>query len=500
MKTLTFLSTTLIITILQSTVLTAPTLPSSSLSSTKQNHKRQWHHPGSIRPITAHSTDSTDDDPYHDYIAILSDDETRPWGEIFDEMGFSTKGIKKMTHSLGVNLSGKPSYNMTSYDMNSIKTFGKNLRAFTINMRESDAEGMDGNPSLASLEKMKMREWAFVPGSVKVLPSSPTVRRRRGVAGLRLTKRQDDMTWIQQGNAPWNLQRLSSEHKIDAKGRQPTDLTYNYRFDEAAGKGVDVYVVDSGINVDHLELQGRARMMFSYFGKVNDDVGHGTHCAGTIAALHYGVAKNVNIWGIKVGDSTSGINGEAIVAGIDAAISRHNQRKNQTDFMGSVISMSIGTAPPQQSDFMILKKAVEAGMHVSVAAMNSATDACNFSPGAFSQQIPIINVGAADIDDTRAPFSNFGKCVDIYAPGVSIVSTFNNNATGIASLDGTSMACPAVTGIIADELVKNPKLRLDPAAMKKHILGKALKGVIKADNVISSSELMAYNGFPGDPA
>ncbi|KAF3319389.1 hypothetical protein TWF173_000019 [Orbilia oligospora] len=483
MKTLILFYTTLIITTLQSTVSTAPT-------STKE---KRWLHPGAKRPVVAHSTD---DDPFHDYIAILSDDETRPWAEIFDEMGFSTKGSKKMTHSLGVSGSGRPSYNMTSYDVNGIKTFGKNLRAFTINMRESEAEGMDGNPSLVSLEKTKMRQWAFVPGSKKVLPSLPLVE--QGVRDFSLRKRQDNVMWIQQGNAPWNLQRLSCEHKIDVKGRLATDLKYNYRFDEVAGNGVDVYVVDSGINVDHVEFQGRARMMFSYFGKVNDDVGHGTHCAGTIAALHYGVAKNVNIWGIKVGDS-SGVNGEAIVAGIDAAITRHNQRKSQPGFMGSVISMSVGTAPPQQSDFMILQKAVQAGMHVSVAAMNSATDACNFSPGAFSQQIPIINVGAAGIDDTRAPFSNFGKCVDIYAPGVSIVSTFNNDATGIASLDGTSMACPAVTGIIADELVRNPKLRLDPAAMKKHILGKALKGVIKADNVINGSELMANNGFPGDP-
>ncbi|KAK6524638.1 hypothetical protein TWF281_011540 [Arthrobotrys megalospora] len=485
MKTLSLLSTALIITILQSTASTAPT-------ATKYKH--QWRRPGA-GSVVSHST-NPNDDPYHDYIAILSDDEVRPWGDIFDEMGFSTQGSTKKTHSLGVSLSGKPSYNMTSYDVSGIRTFGKNLRAFTIHMRESEAEAMEDNPSIISLERSQKREWAVVPGSAKIQPPLPPAD--QGVRRFEIRKRQDAQVWVQQGNAPWNLQRLSCQHRIDAKGRLPTDLKYNYRFEQDAGKGVDVYVVDSGINVDHVEFQGRARMMFSYFGKVDDDVGHGTHCAGTIAALHYGVAKNVNIWGIKVGDS-NGVNGEAIVAGIDAAITRHNQRKTQPDFMGSVISMSIGTAPPQQSDFMILQKAVQAGMHASVAAMNSATDACNFSPGAFSQQIPIINVGAADINDTRAAFSNFGKCVDIYAPGVSIVSTFNNNATGIASLDGTSMACPAVTGIIADELVRNPKLRLDPAAMKKHILGKALKGVIKPDNVLTGAELLINNGFPGDP-
>ncbi|KAK6346049.1 hypothetical protein TWF730_010382 [Orbilia blumenaviensis] len=487
MKKLVLLSTTILITTLQSFILAAPT-------STKPKHK--WHRPGA-KPEVSYSTHATDDS-YHDYIAILSDKEVRPWSEIFDEIGFSTKGSKKMTHSMGVNSGGKPSYNMTSYGVNGIRTFGKNLRAFTINMKESEARALDGNPSIISLERTQMREWAVVAGSAKIMSSSPPVSQGVRNFDSKVSKRQDSMMWIQQGNAPWNLQRLSCAHKIDIKGRQATDLSYNYRFNQAAGKGVDVYVVDSGINVDHVEFQGRARMMFSYFGKVDDDVGHGTHCAGTIAALHYGVAKNVNIWGIKVGDSR-GVNGEAIVAGIDAAITRHNQRKLQPGFMGSVISMSIGTAPPQQSDFMILRKAIEAGIHVSVAAMNSATDACNFSPGAFSQQIPIINVGAADINDTRAPFSNFGKCVDVYAPGVSIVSTFNNNATGIASLDGTSMACPAVTGIIADELIKNPKLRLDPAAMKKHILGRALKGAIKPDNVITGTELLINNGFPGDP-
>ncbi|KAF3915678.1 Cerevisin [Arthrobotrys entomopaga] len=304
--------------------------------------------------------------------------------------------------------------------------------------------------------------------------------------------------WISQKNAPWHLQRVSCSLQVNLTGRAPTDLNYVYRYEQLAGQGVDVYVVDSGINVDHEDFGGRAQMIFSYFGKSEDDVGHGTHTAGTIGSLHYGVAKNVNLWGIKVGDK-DGINGAAIVAGIDAAITKHNQRKKLPGFQGSIISMSMGTTPPARSDYLVLKRALDAGMHASVAAMNSNADACESSPGAFSQQLPLINVGALDLNDTRAGFSNYGKCVDVYAPGVSIVSTSNNNSTAIMSMDGTSMACPIVTGMIADELVKHPDLRLNPTAMKAHILEKALKGVIKLSVNMTGTEGLVNNGFRSEP-
>ncbi|KAF3925127.1 Cerevisin [Dactylellina cionopaga] len=364
-------------------------------------------------------------------------------------------------------------------------------------MKESEAEDMSDHPSIITLEKAAKRHWAVLPKVEADQPKDQAAYTEDRKFQLR--KRQDaSMVYISQGTAPWNLQRISCPHQIDIKNRRPTDLNYEYRYDQAAGRGVDVYVVDSGINVDHKEFNGRAQMIFGFFGQTKDDVGHGTHCAGTIGSLHFGVAKNVNILGVKVGNS-AGVNGAAIVAGIDAVISRHNERKTKPDFVGSVINMSIGTSPPVQSDFEALKKATAAGIHAAVAAMNAGADACTWSPGSFSQQIPIINVGATDINDNRAQFSNYGKCVDIYAPGVSIVSTFNNNATGLAVLDGTSMAAPAVTGMIADELVKNPTLRLDPAGMKKLILSKALKGVIKLDTFITGGEVALNNGFPGDP-
>ncbi|EPS45388.1 hypothetical protein H072_578 [Dactylellina haptotyla CBS 200.50] len=428
---------------------------------------------------------------------MLADHEGRSWTDILPEMGFEVASLNKIHHG----------YGMTSYEhSNAIRTFGQTMRAFTINMRESDAEAIIDHPSIANLEKTARSEWAVMPRNPhdqpRNLPDKSAdmgfkVKRQVGGGGGSSNSTEEEM-WVEQSNAPWHLQRVSCSKQVDLKGRLPTDLSYSYRFDQVSGQGVDVYVVDSGINVDHEEFGGRAKMMFSFFGHVKDDIGHGTHCAGTIGSLHYGTAKNVRLWGIKVGD-VNGISAGAIVAGIDAAITRHNIRKTQPDFMGSIISMSIGTSPPKSSDFMALKKALDAGMHASVAAMNAGDNACNSSPGGFSQQLPLITVGALDLNDTRASFSNFGKCVDVYAPGVSIVSTFNNNSTGIASLDGTSMACPIVTGIIADELVKNPSLRLDPAGMKKFILSKALKGVIKPAMNMTGVEILANNGFPGDP-
>ncbi|KAK6540290.1 hypothetical protein TWF694_009099 [Orbilia ellipsospora] len=505
MKHSTILSTSLILFAIKSTALTVPqhrlnipSRPYNSFNPSTPEHKKIDIAPPSLEDDEYEYTESSK--LKHPYTIILQESESRPWNSILRDFGFKIKKSSK-THKYGMM-----SY---SYDDRDIRTFGHTIRAFTILMTEREAKLMLGNPAIANLEKTAKREYAVMPHNPldqpKHLPVDTKDSEKR--INFDIMKRDDrpyfhdvsdNAVWISQANAPWHLQRVSCSLQVDLRGRAPTDLSYNYRYEQLAGQGVDVYVVDSGINVDHVDFDGRAQMIFSYFGKSEDDVGHGTHTAGTIGSVHYGVAKNVNIFGIKVGNS-EGINGAAIVAGIDAAITNHNKRKNLPGFMGSIISMSIGTSPPAQSDYLALKRALDAGMHASVAAMNSNADACESSPGAFSRELPLINVGALDLKDARAEFSNYGKCVDVYAPGVSIVSTFNGNSTAIMSMDGTSMACPIVTGIIADELVKHPDLKLDPKAMKAHILEKALKGVIKASLNMTGTEGLVNNGFRSEP-
>ncbi|KAF3916034.1 Aqualysin-1 [Orbilia brochopaga] len=406
-----------------------------------------------------------------EYIVLMANTEKRPWSEIFSSMG----------------------HNQTAAGA---KTFGHEIRGFTMPMRSTSVTTMSAFDNVAFVAKNYRRTLAVQPTVAKPwdMPSDAGFNPRnlkRQVAAL-----------VEQGTAPWGLARIGSSQMVEVgQGQFPTDLAFSYKFDRQSGGGVDVYVLDTGINVAHQDFNGRAKMIFTAFGDDGrDNEGHGTHTAGTVGSLTFGVAKNANIFGVKVFNTASGSDA-AIIAGIDAVITQHNQRKGQPNFMGSVMSMSFGS-PSDGSSVMSesIRRASEAGIHISVAAGNENADSCNSEPSRLSRTLPIINVGATDINDARAEFSNYGKCVDIHAPGVKIVSTSNKGPRALMMLDGTSMACPAVTGVIADQLARNPNLKLDPAGMKKLILSTAQKGVIRGASKIPQDGLMLVNlgiGAPG---
>ncbi|KAK6338666.1 hypothetical protein TWF696_009477 [Orbilia brochopaga] len=351
-------------------------------------------------------------DPHEEYIVLMAENEKRPWSEIFSSMG----------------------HNQTE---TGAKTFGHQIRAFTMKMPSSGVSAMSALDNVAIVAKNYRRTTAVMPTAIKPwdMPAG---------AGFSMRKLKRQATaLVEQSSAPWNLARIASSQAVEvSQGQSATDLA--------------------------------------------------THTAGTIGSLTFGVAKNVNIFGLKVLD-TGGGSDSAIAAGVDAVITQHNQRKGQPGFMGSVMSMSLGGPAGSLVITDIMRRATDAGIHVSVAAGNENTDACSSEPGRLSQQIPIISVGATDINDARAGFSNFGRCVDIHAPGVAVVSTFNTGPRAVMSLDGTSMACPAVTGVIADELAKNQNLKLDPAGMKKLILSKALKGVIRGVSKMPQEGMILLN-------
>jgi cerevisin len=466
MKSIAIISASLLLS-LQGT-LAAPTA--------RNGVSRRWFKPDDQQTAKVAQVEAQDADPTDDYIVIMAADEKRPWAQIFAEMGCDN--------------STQP------------KTFGKNIRGFTMSMKKTAGVSMLSLPNVAILEKNTIYKAAVLPST-----SQPKNMARHLVkeslrarnAGNNFSKRQNQV-FIEQSTAPWNLQRISSAGTVSLDGRQDTDLSFKYRFDQASGSGVDVYMLDTGINVEHVDFVGRAKMIFSVDNTQDDKQGHGTHTAGTVGARTFGVAKNVNLLGVKVLQDNGSGSIAGIVEGIDTVVTRHNAQKNAQGFQGSIISMSLGGDGLPQSMFTALKKATDAGIHVSVAAGNENQDACNTSPAGFSQQIPIISVGATDISDARASFSNFGKCVDIHAPGVDIVSTFNKSPTSTTSLQGTSMACPAVSGMIADLLVLNPDLKTNPDGMKKLLLSKALGNVIKAANSVpNNGQILLNSGFPGNP-
>ncbi|KAK6362209.1 hypothetical protein TWF730_005905 [Orbilia blumenaviensis] len=453
--------------------------------------------PTGSKTLSTSSTRGGKDDPSAQYIVIMKDTEQRKWGEVFDDMGFSTKELKHSftAHSAGGNNTLHSFRTFQIDDGSHIKAFGTHVRGFTMEMLESEADSMGALENVKYIEKDQIYEAGVVRDAGYYSQESGTERTIQ--RGTDKVKRQDQQQpvpqvgqFYQQSGAPWNLQRISESNRIPPGTGGGTSLGFNYIYDGTAGTGVDVYMIDSGIN-QHAEFGNRARMIFSAFGQnYADDHGHGTHTAGTVGSLRYGVAKNANLLGIKVLDANNRGSGAGIIAGMEAALASHLQRRNAPGFQGSVISMSIGGGG-SQAQFDVLRRITEAGMHVSLSAMNDNTDACTAFPGGYSRQLPIFNVGATDINDNRASFSNFGACVNIHAPGVEIVSTNNQDPQGTKVMQGTSMACPAVSGVIALELVRNPKLMLDPRGMIAHIQSMAINGVVAGAN---GGQIMLNNG------
>merc|ERR1719480_605208 len=222
------------------------------------------------------------------------------------------------------------------------------------------------------------------------------------------------------------------------------------------GAGVTIYVQDTGVRVTHQEFGGRASSALDVTsgsavecnGDLNcaaDRQGHGTHCAGTAGGRTYGVAAAASVRAVKtLSDSGSGARSWQYTAIDWVTVSGARP---------AVISMSLGGSGSDPGYSTVIDAAVENGVTVVVAAGNSNSDACNFSP-AFAANA--ITVGSTDSNDRRSSFSNYGQCVEIWAPGSSVVSASSSSDTGTRTLSGTSMACSHVSGAAALVLGVDP--------------------------------------------
>jgi serine protease len=240
-----------------------------------------------------------------------------------------------------------------------------------------------------------------------------------------------------QSGATWGLDR------IDQRDRP---LTGAYTYNTLAGN-VDVYVIDTGIRASHGEFSGRVGNGFSAINDgngTNDCNGHGTHVAGTIGGTTYGVAKGVTLHAVRVlGCSGSGST-SGVIAGVDWVTANR--------VPPAVANMSLGGGASTALDDAV-RRSVAAGVTYAVAAGNSNVDACGSSPARVSQAL---TVGSSTSGDVRSSFSNFGTCVDIFAPGSSITSAWITNDTATNTISGTSMASPHVAGVAALYLANNP--------------------------------------------
>jgi subtilisin family serine protease len=270
----------------------------------------------------------------------------------------------------------------------------------------------------------------------------------------------------------WGLVRTST---YGPKQSSATAYSYN----SAAGAGVDVFVLDSGIQTAHTLFGGRAANVYSAFGTAADSIvdgmGHGTHVAGTIGASKYGIAPQANLWGVQVLDANGSGTTSSIIAGIEyvTAFKKANPTKK------CVANLSLGGAPSQAMDDSV-KASIGAGVVFVLAAGNSAIDCTTtVSP---ARVVSALTIGSVNNMDTFSTFSNYG-CIDISAPGENIVSlahrvngVFVDGATRVMS--GTSMSAPHAAGVAAllmsfNDTLTTPQLVMDEIkriASKKVVL------------------------------
>jgi subtilisin family serine protease len=283
---------------------------------------------------------------------------------------------------------------------------------------------------------------------------------------------------VRQDDAPsWGLTRVSHAGAVDG------GMNNHYSHHEK-GSGVNVYVLDTGVFVDHPDIRGRAVWGANFItgSGDNDRNGHGTHCAGTIAGSVFGVAKQARIVAVKVlGDSGSGSYG-GIIAGIEWAFKHFQDHQGRGE--KGVVSMSLGGGSDGGMQPAIAA-AKAGGLPFVVAAGNSNADACRFYPAAFKE---CITVGATDAQDVRSYFSNFGTCVKIFAPGTGITSIWWDGSTNV--LSGTSMACPHVAGEAAVLLSER---NLSPDQLELELIASAQRDLIINPGA-SSPNLLLYNG------
>jgi len=316
---------------------------------------------------------------------------------------------------------------------------------------------------------------------VELIRDDPIVAEVHPDTNVYLFGKQQACDTVQSNVRAWGICRISHWGAISGGALN----TYKWDSSEA-GSGVDVYVIDTGIKTTHQEFEGRAIWGANYVDSIRDDNnGHGTHCAGTVGGSTVGVARYCRLVAVRVLNGQGSGTNSGVISGINYAANTARTRG-----VPSVASMSLGGGYNAAMNNAVASL-VSSGVTTAVAAGNDNANACNYSPASTPSAI---TVGATSTDasnrDTRSSFSNYGNCVDVFAPGSNIYSCGITSNSAYSTLSGTSMACPHVAGLAAVILHKQPTLT--PARVKDAMINDGNWDHIT--NPSTPNNVIVYNG------
>lgn len=316
--------------------------------------------------------------------------------------------------------------------------YGAALRGFSAAMNEDDARAMARDPEVAYVEQDQV---VHADAMQSPVPS-------------------------------WGLDRIDQR-------ALPLNSSFTYG---NTGSGVHAYIVDTGINLTHGDFGGRAVKGYDAVtanGSAVDCNGHGTHVAGTVGGTSYGIAKAVQLYAVRVLDCGGSGSWAGVIAGVDWVAN------NRT--LPAVANMSLGGGASSSVDAAVAG-AISSGVTFAVAAGNSNRDACQFSP---ARTATAITVGATTSTDARASYSNYGNCLDIFAPGSGITSAWIGSNSASNTISGTSMASPHVAGVAALYLQGNPGAA--PSVVRDALVNTATANVVTSAGRKSPNRLLFTN-------
>lgn len=402
--------------------------------------------------ISSSCSDSIDDSPVIDLdnVSLIGQENLIPGQFIVvlnennikfrktSDYASAQEGMRKVAHDIVAR------YKIE--EVNIDKVYGSLLTGFSVKLDQAQLEALEKDPTVAYIEP-------------------------DGYAYTSTTT---------QTGATWGLDRIDQV-------TLPLDGTYTYTSD---GSGVKAYIIDTGIRTTHQEFGGRALQGFDAFGGNSEDCnGHGTHVAGTVGGSIYGVAKNTTLVGVRVLDCNGSGSWSGVIAGMDWVASNASGP--------SVANMSLGGGASTAIDDAVTRM-FNKGIPVIVAAGNGNSrgreqPACNFSPARAARAY---TVGATTSTDSKTSWSNYGDCVNIFAPGASITAAWHTSNTATNRISGTSMASPHVAGVAVLFLQNN--INASPQTVYNYLTETSIKNVVTSSRTANNHMLYSLGNSAGE--